>query len=185
MENSETLKIFINEEIFGLKNLLTITGKIEISESKKGNYFAKELIYLSFTESYNTNSTTTMQLKGIDVYNLANALEETLMYNSSQYKKFTDSSKSKNIKSNERKFIAVNKDGEKIFINLNIAEEKIEKFKTILYVAFERYEVKGIIRTLDAFMQEYKTNLYKTQRFYEKLNKKKKRDINLNTNKDN
>ena len=185
MENSETLKIFINEEIFGQKNLLTITGKIEISESKKGNYFAKELIYLSFTETYNTNATTTMQLKGIDIYNLANALEETIMYNSSPYKKFTDSSKSKNIESNERKFIAVNKDGGKIFINLNIAEEINDKFKTILNVAFEQYEVKGIIKTLDAFMQEYKTNFYKTQRYYEKVNKKKKNDINLNTNKDN
>ncbi len=183
MENSETLKIFINEEIFGLKNLLTITGKVEISTSSKGNYFARELIYLSFTESYNTNSTTTMQLKGIDIYNLMNALEETLMYNSSPYKKFTDSSKSKNIKSNERKYIAVNKDAEKIFINLNIAEEKNDKFKTILYVSFEKFEVKGVIKTLDAFMQEFKTNFYKIQRSYEKINKKIKQE--LNENKDN
>ena len=173
MESKETLKVFVNEESFGQKNLLTITGKVEIAESTKGNYYAKELIYLSFTNVFNTNSTITMQLKGIDIYNLMSALEETTINKSSKYKKFTDSSKSNNSEKNTRKFIAVKYDTEteKIFINLNIQESN-DNYKTTSFVVFETYEVKGVIKTLEMFMIEYKNFFYKTQRAYEKVNKK-------------
>lgn len=173
MESKETLKVFVNEESFGQKNLLTITGKVEIAESTKGNYYVKELIYLSFTNAFNTNSTITMQLKGIDIYNLMNALEETTINKSSKYKKFTDSSKSNNSEKNTRKFIAVKYDTEteKIFINLNI-QESSNDYKTTSYVVFETFEVKGVIKTLEMFMIEYKNFFYKTQRAYEKVNKK-------------
>lgn len=183
MENSETLKIFVNEESFGQRNLITITGKIEISNSSKGNYFAKELIYISFTNLYETNSTVTMQLRGIDIFNMMYALEETLEKQHSDFKKFTDSSKSKNINSNARKFIATKYDKEKkkIFLNLNMQENN-ETFKTISFVVFEPFEIKGVVKSLELFMNEYKTFFYKTQRAYEKFNVEKKKKLERQSN---
>lgn len=176
-EQNNKVKIFVNEEIFGQRNLLTVTGKIEISLSKKENYFATELIYLSFTDTYNTNSTITMQLKGIDVYNLIGGLEDVLLNNKSDFKKFTDSNKSKNSDAAQRKFLVIKVDGTKVFINLNISDNTTSNnFKPISNVSFEYFEIKGVIKTLEAFMIEYKSVFYKTQRAYEKLNKKKIED---------
>ena len=45
-------KIFINEETFGQKNLLTITGKLEVTLSKASNYVVNELIFISFTKFF-------------------------------------------------------------------------------------------------------------------------------------
>lgn len=172
---AEKLKIFVNEETFGQRNLMTITGKIEVSLSSQNNYFATELIYLSFTDTYDTNSTQTMQLKGIDVYNLIAGLEEIIINKSSSFKKFTDSSKSKNTEQNIKKALMINTDKEKIFINLNVSSATTNNaYKNLCHVTFENYEVKGVIKTLEAFMYEYKQNFYKTQRAYEKLNKKNK-----------
>ena len=67
-------KIFVNEETFGQKNLLTITGKLEISLSKASNYVVNELIFISFTNVYDTSGTVTMKVNGIDIYNLSSAL---------------------------------------------------------------------------------------------------------------
>lgn len=174
MEN-EKLKIFVNEEIFGQRNLLTITGKIEINISKQDNYFATELFYLTFTDTYNTSSSITMQLKGIDVYNLIGAFEDILQKQNSDFKKFTDSNKSKNSESEQKKFLNVKIEDAKVFVNLNISDSTTnQKFKKICYVSFELYEIKGVIKTLESLMQEYKSMFYKTQRAYEKLNKNKK-----------
>lgn len=177
MENSATKKIFINEEMFGQVNSITITGKIEIATSKQGNYFVSELIFLSFTNAYDTSSTVNMKIKGFDVYNLSAALTKILEKGSSDYKKFTDSSKSKNTYNNNKKFISLKldeKDNSKVFINLvSNSEDNSNKYNVISNVSFEKYEVPGIIKTLDTFMSNYKQYFYKCQRAYEKLNQAK------------
>lgn len=172
---AEKVQIFVNEETFGQRNLMTITGRIEVSLSNQNNYFATELIYLSFTDTYDTNSTQTMQLKGMDVYNLMCGLEEVLIKKSSSFRKFTDSSKSKNTEQNIRKALMINCEKEKVYINLNVSSAATNNaFKPLCSVAFEIYEVNGVVKTLEAFMNEYKQNFYKTQRAYEKMNKKNK-----------
>ena len=171
MENK--IKIFVNEETFGQRNLMTITGKIEVALSSNQNYFTKELIYLSFTDTYNTSTTQTMQLRGIDVYNLIGGLQEVLKNKVSDFKKFTDSSKSKNTEQDLRKCLMIKADQNKIFINLNISNASTNNtFKPLCHVVFESYEITGVIRTLESFMLEYKQLFYKTQRAYEKMNKK-------------
>ncbi|WP_418181267.1 hypothetical protein ACNSOL_12225 (plasmid) [Aliarcobacter lanthieri] len=173
---NNTKKIFINEEIFGQKNLLTITGKIEISISRASNYIVSELIFISFTNVYDTSSTVTMKLKGIDIYNLSSAIGEIIRTGKSEYKKFTDSSKSKESEANNKKFIslAIDKDG-KLNINLVMDESTVpNSFKIISRVQFEKYESEGIIKTLESFMNEYKKYYYKCQRAYEKQNIKNK-----------
>ncbi|MEV9477603.1 hypothetical protein ACOTVS_11955 [Aliarcobacter butzleri] len=167
-------KIFVNEESFGQKNLLTITGKIEVEFSKASNYVVNELIFISFTNVYDISSTVTMKVNGIDIYNLSSALLELLQTGKSDYKKFTDSSKSKDSDTKNKKFISLVIDNTgKININFVMNEETQENFKIISRVVFEKYEVKGVIKTLESFMSEYKTYYYKCQRAYEKENTKK------------
>lgn len=175
MVNTESKKIFINEEKIGQQNLLTITGKIEIEKSKKGNYFIKELIYVSFHYSYNSNEAETMQFKGVDMFNLIAALEEIYITGSSEFKKFTDSNKSKNSDENKKKFISLNQENDMIYINLNLSNSN-EKFKPLMNISFKKYEVKGVIKTLECFMNEYKQAFYKAQRSYEKINRERKED---------
>lgn len=168
-------KIFVNEETFGQKNLLTITGKIEVTISKTGNYVVNELIFISFTNVYDISGTVTMKVSGIDIYNLSSALLEFLQTGKSDYKKFTDSSKSKDSDASNKKFISLGLDeSKKININFVMDEEVPNKFKVISKVIFEKYELKGVIKTLESFMSEYKTYYYKCQRAYEKENEKKK-----------
>ena len=168
-------KIFVNEETFGQRNLLTITGKIEIDISKAGNYIVNELIFVSFTNVYDTSSTVTMKVSGIDIYNLSSALLELLQTNKSDYRKFTDSSKSKDSDTKNKKFLSLALDEQgKANINFVMDEESApNKFKVISRVVFEKYELKGVIKTLESFMSEYKTYYYKCQRAYENENKKK------------
>ena len=168
-------KIFVNEETFGQRNLLTITGKIEIDISKAGNYIVNELIFISFTNVYDTSSTVTMKVNGTDIYNLSSALLELLQIGKSDYRKFTDSSKSKDSDTKNKKFLSLAFDEQgKANINFVMDEEAApNKFKVISRVVFEKYELKGVIKTLESFMSEYKTYYYKCQRAYEKENAKK------------
>ena len=166
--------IFVNEETFGQKNLLTITGKLEISLSKASNYIVNELIFISFTNVYDTSGTVTMKVNGIDIYNLSSALLEILQTGKSDYRKFTDSSKSKDSDASNKKFISLGIDeANKININFVMDENTPNKFKVISRVVFEKYEIKGVIKTLESFMIEYKTYYYKCQRAYDKANEKK------------
>ncbi|MFX4155167.1 hypothetical protein ACOTWR_06045 [Aliarcobacter butzleri] len=167
-------KIFVNEETFGQRNLLTITGKIEVDISKAGNYIVNELIFISFTNVYDTSSTVTMKVNGIDIYNLSSALLELIQTGKSDYRKFTDSSKSKESDSKNKKFLSLAFDEQgKANINFVMDENIPNKFKVISRVVFEKYELKGVIKTLECFMSEYKTYYYKCQRAYEKENTKK------------
>jgi hypothetical protein len=61
----------------------------------------------------------------------------------------------------------------KININFVMDEDTPNKFKVISRVVFEKYEIKGVIKTLESFMSEYKTYYYKCQRAYDKANEKK------------
>lgn len=169
-----TKKIFINEESFGQRNLLTITGKLEVSISKAGNYIVNELIFVSFTNVYDTSSTVTMKVNGIDIYNLSSALLELIQTGKSEYRKFTDSSKSKDNDTKNKKFLSLAFDEQgKVNINFVMDEDIPNKFKVISRVMFEKYEIKGVIKTLESFMSEYKSFYYKCQRAYEKENNKK------------
>ena len=171
-------KIFINEESFGQRNLLTITGKLEIEASKSGNFIINELIFISFTNVYDTTSTVTMKVSGIDIYNLSSALLELIQTGQTSYRKFTDSSKSKDSNSNNKKFISLKKDeNDKVFINFVMNDEKnANNFKIISSVQFEKYEIKGVIKTLEVFMSEFKSYYYKCQRAYNKINEKNKKE---------
>lgn len=175
MKNSSSRKIFVNEETFGQRNLLTITGKLEVEISKAGNYIVDELIFISFTNVYDTSSTVTMKVNGIDIYNLSSALFELLQTGKTDYRKFTDSSKSKESESKNKKFISLAFDEQgKANINFVMDEDVPNKFKVISRVIFEKYEIKGVIKTLESFMSEFKTYYYKCQRAYEKANAKNK-----------
>jgi len=169
-----TLKIFINEEILGQVNYLTITGKLEVAMSKQSNYFVSELIFFSLTEQFNTSSTITMQMKVIDIYNIMYALDEVYRKGVSNYKKFTDSSKSKNSSASNVKYLSIKKDNNKIYLNINIKESNNEK--NLMSVHFEEYEIRSIIKTLDIFTKSIKDALYKTQRYYQKINQKNSKE---------
>lgn len=176
-------KIFVNEETFGQRNLLTITGKIEVDISRAGNYIVNEVIFISFTNVYDTSSTVTMKVNGIDIYNLSSALLELLQTGKTDYRKFTDSSKSKENESKNKKFISLAFDEQgKANVNFVMDEDIPNKFKVISRVVFEKYELKGVIKTLECFMSEYKTYYYKCQRAYEKANQKNKEILSQGEN---
>lgn len=170
MENKH---VFICEETIGQLNFITLTGKVEITTTQKGNFLVKELIYFSMTEKFDTSNTVTMYFKTSDLLNLMYALDEVYRTGNSDFKKFTDSSKSNNTNTNNTKFVNVRVDDKgKFYINLNIVDNnKPKEFKK---VSFERYEIRAAIKTIDMFCKEYKENLYKAQRHYTKLNDENK-----------
>lgn len=173
MTSGDTKKIFINEEVIGQLNYITITGKLEVSITAQDNYFVKELIFLSFTEQFKTADTITMQIRVFDVFNLMSALEEVYRTGVSNWKKFTDSNKSKNSTNLKVKFLNIKESEGKVYLNMNIKDESSEK--ALMKVYFEKYEIKSIIKTLDIFAKEVKEKLYKAQRAYYKLNQKKEK----------
>lgn len=176
LSKSNDLKIFINEEFIGQKNLLTITGKVSVNISNNSNFYVKELIFLTFSNAYNNINSHTMQLKSFDIYNLIHELSVLYKTKKSDYIKFTDSSKSNNTEGDEKKFLSLRfePNNKKYFINLNINMNKV--FKPVAEINFEEYEVNGVIKILEAFISEYKTSYYKLQRAYEKINNKRKKE---------
>ena len=169
---SDSKKIFINEEIIGHINFMTITGKIEVAVSSQNNFYVKDLIFISFTEHFKVSNTETMQLKLLDLLNMMYALEDLSKTGLNSWKKFTDSSKSSKSDAKKIKYLNAKEHENKIYINLNINEGNSEK--TLMKVFFEKYELRGIIKTLEMFTLEYKTNFYKAQRAYNTLNEKRK-----------
>lgn len=174
--------IFINEESFGQRNLLTVTGRLEVEASKAGNYITSELFFISFVNAYDRSSTVTMRVKGIDIYNLSSALLEVLQTGQSEYRKFTDSSKSKESSSSSKKFISLKSDeSNRVYINLVMDSKANEGYKIVSSVQFERYEVKGVIKTLEALMSDFKQSYYRCQRAYNKINEKNKKETTSET----
>jgi hypothetical protein len=95
-----------------------------------------ELIFISFTNVYDTSGTVTMKVNGIDIYNLSSALLEILQTGKSDYRKFTDSSKSKDSDASNKKFISLGIDeANKIIVDImdtmELAYASLRKMKVL------------------------------------------------------
>lgn len=157
-QKKESLKYLVGKENFNYKNLMTITGYIEISKPKNSqSYLVTDLVYISFTPEYNYDKTFSMQLSSSDLWNLSTSLRN--INNPPSYEKITGGA------ANMKK-ISLGLKGAQIYIN---GDHGIT-----VAIGFPKHNIPGIVKQIENLANETTKLMYKYQRFYAKLEKREK-----------
>jgi hypothetical protein len=163
---NKKIKIFIGKENFSFKNLMTISGFIEVAyNNQKNTHTVTDLVLISFTPEYQYDKSKTMQLCVSDLINLAYHLRELLV--------------KKEEKSDYERLSGGNANLKKMFLGFKDSHYYINfSQNTNISIGIKKSFLPGVIKQIENLAAEITNKLYLTQRRYFKIDSQRNKEGN-------